>query len=369
MSAAVTGAANEPAARSTSPPRRGEARDGSRAQDFAAMLGASDEASTPAKARGRATAEDASPSVKPDAPTDADRAPQKDRDADDDARRAAPADAGDTPPWLLALRQSLNLGTAATPAMNLTALASNATTGDATTDARKTRATTSAPPAATTDAAAAPVTLGEALASVDATLPLVDHQTPTDDQHFDALLSAMATHDGSSTAAASTLATTLAASAPAASTHPTAATSAMPPMTLPPDHPPDQSRFVDSLGERIVWVAGAGLDHAQIELHPAELGCLSVRVEMRGDTARVSFAADNPATRALLNDSLPQLRELMSAQGLQLLRTQVESRVSASRGSDTAFSSSRDGRGDADDAQGSASVRRITRLELVDAYV
>jgi flagellar hook-length control protein FliK len=86
---------------------------------------------------------------------------------------------------------------------------------------------------------------------------------------------------------------------------------------------------------------------------------------MRGDTAQVSFAADNPATRALLADSLPQLRELMSVQGLQLLRAQVEQRVGATRSSDTAFSQSRE-RGDGRD--GIAVVRRVTKLELLDAY-
>src|SRR3546814_16860544 len=103
----------------------------------------------------------------------------------------------------------------------------------------------------------------------------------------------------------------------ATSTVPAAA--APPPMTVPPDHPD----FTHDLGERIVWITDSGLSSARIDLHPLDLGRLSVHVHMHGDEAQVSFAADNPATRALLQDSLPQLRELMSVQGLQLLRAQV----------------------------------------------
>src|SRR3546814_64695 len=137
---------------------------------------------------------------------------------------------------------------------------------------------------------------------------------------------------------------------------------APPPMTVPPDHPD----FTHDLGERIVWITDSGLSSARIDLHPLDLGRLSVHVHMHGDEAQVSFAADNPATRALLQDSLPQLRELMSVQGLQLLRAQVEQKVGASRSSDSAFSQSRE-RGDGRD--GGAVVRRVTKLKLVDAYV
>src|SRR3546814_4560424 len=91
----------------------------------------------------------------------------------------------------------------------------------------------------------------------------------------------------------------------ATSTVPAAA--APPPMTVPPDHPD----FTHDLGERIVWITDSGLSSARIDLHPLDLGRLSVHVHMHGDEAQVSFAADNPVTRALLQDSLPQLRELM----------------------------------------------------------
>lgn len=111
--------------------------------------------------------------------------------------------------------------------------------------------------------------------------------------------------------------------------------------------------------EHIEWQLDSGQDAAEIQLHPAELGSLSVRIETHGDTAHVSIAVSREATRALLQTALPQLRELLEQRGLSLGRAQIE----------------RNRRGDAtqpgDGAQGVTRMpgRSITRVVLVDAYV
>ncbi|NGY06912.1 flagellar hook-length control protein FliK [Solimonas terrae] len=285
---------------------------------------------------------------------------------DDDSKPGdATLDNAALPGLLLALRQSLaflvgSLGTAGTP------------TGDARPRARAAPAPGLAPthgakPAAAVDPADAALA---ALASdgSDGTADTIDPSTPTADQRFDAMLAAMNDHATTSAAvltAADPLTALASKAAGGSAASAGAAPLSAPPMTVPPDHP----QFVGDLGERIVWIADASLDSgigsAKIELHPLELGSVSVHVRMHGDAAQVAFAADNPATRALLQDSLPQLRELLSVQGLQLLRAQVEQRVGATRASDTGFSQSRER--DDGGAHG-AGVRRVTRLELVDAY-
>lgn len=117
-----------------------------------------------------------------------------------------------------------------------------------------------------------------------------------------------------------------------------------------------------ALGEHITW----SLDHQQaaatIELHPAELGSLVVRIETRGGDAQVTIIAATAAARDLLQQSLPQLRELLMVQGLNLSRAQIDRPSAAGQGAQQDLQSFRE-RG-----QGSGGRRRVGRLLLVDAY-
>jgi flagellar hook-length control protein FliK len=131
---------------------------------------------------------------------------------------------------------------------------------------------------------------------------------------------------------------------------------AAPPNPLLLDHPD----ALADLGERILWQLDAEVSEACIELHPAELGQLTVRIETRGDQAQVQFVAQEAATRTLLSQALPQLRELLGSSGLQLTRSQVDG---GRRGTDA------DTRSAAAGGQPQGARKRITRVALVDAYV
>ncbi|NKF21695.1 flagellar hook-length control protein FliK [Solimonas marina] len=276
----------------------------------------------------------------------------------------------DAPGWLQSLRQSLSLLFGAAPAAPAEDVPESAATTAPPIAPHPASATAPGAVAAVVPDADGITALGDLdpagadKAQPDAA-PFVDRQRPVGDARFDAMLSALQSHD----AGASAHGIASAAVAPASATPNAGSTTPpvhTPPMTLPPEH----SQFVESLGERIVWAAdGAAngeLSQATIELHPAELGCLRIQVQMRGDTAHVAFSADNPATRALLSDALPQLREMMSAQGVQLLRAQVDARSvpngrqAATSGSVAVAES---------DSTSAASRRRVTRVKLVDAYV
>ncbi|MEC9362950.1 MAG: flagellar hook-length control protein FliK [Pseudomonadota bacterium] len=140
---------------------------------------------------------------------------------------------------------------------------------------------------------------------------------------------------------------------------PAAAASSTPPPTLidpaAPPLVPDSPDFAADLGERIAWQVDQGLGEATLELHPAELGALTIRIETQGQQAQVHILAAEPGARALLSQCLPQLRDLLGAGGLTLTRGQVES---AERRGDAVATvpPSRTGR------------RRITSVSLVDAY-
>lgn len=77
------------------------------------------------------------------------------------------------------------------------------------------------------------------------------------------------------------------------------------------------------LGERLRWLSEAGVQEARLQLHPRELGSIDVRIRVEQQTASVWFGADHPAARAALEASLPQLRERMAADGLQLGQAQI----------------------------------------------
>ncbi len=116
-----------------------------------------------------------------------------------------------------------------------------------------------------------------------------------------------------------------------------------------------------ALGERIAWSVDGDLQDAVIELHPAELGSLTIRVETRGADAQVTLIAGTAAARDLLQQSLPQLRELMMGQGLNLARAQVERPTTGSSSEAPASARGRN-------AGPTGSRRRISQLLLVDAY-
>jgi flagellar hook-length control protein FliK len=66
-------------------------------------------------------------------------------------------------------------------------------------------------------------------------------------------------------------------------------------------------------------------ERAELKLNPAELGPVSIRVEMHAaDQASILIVAASPETRSALEQSLPQLRDLLSAQGITLGQASVQ---------------------------------------------
>lgn len=123
---------------------------------------------------------------------------------------------------------------------------------------------------------------------------------------------------------------------------------------------PQQPDFADALGEQIGWIVGEERSEASIELHPPELGPIRVRIEHRGDQSSLLFQATHPQTRELLAASLPQLRDLLNAQGIELARAQV-SAPSARREESPRVTPERE-RGEAPPR------RRQWHLGLIDRY-
>ena len=75
--------------------------------------------------------------------------------------------------------------------------------------------------------------------------------------------------------------------------------------TLP--MPPQAPTFAPALGHQIdVWMKG-GVQHAEVQLSPQDLGPIRVKIEMDGAQARVQMSADVQSTRDALQQAMPQL--------------------------------------------------------------
>lgn len=142
--------------------------------------------------------------------------------------------------------------------------------------------------------------------------------------------------------------------------------------------PPQSPAFAPALGHQIeVWMRD-GIQHAEVQLTPQELGPIRVQIAVDGTDTRVALHADVASTRDALQQALPQLSDALGQAGLTLTGGGVSDQsTSQSQGQ---FASGDDGsgrggareaRGGADDGLGAlAGTARppSTPRGLVDAY-
>ncbi|KPF66058.1 hypothetical protein IP84_17230 [beta proteobacterium AAP99] len=100
------------------------------------------------------------------------------------------------------------------------------------------------------------------------------------------------------------------------------ATDALPSFHLPAQV--DTPAFAQQLGTRIGLMLRAGTGEARLILHPEALGTVSVALKVRDSEAQVNFSAGTEAARAALEAALPQLKELLANQGVQLIAASAQ---------------------------------------------
>lgn len=99
------------------------------------------------------------------------------------------------------------------------------------------------------------------------------------------------------------------------------------------DTPLNDPAFGAAVGVSISRLVGEGVQEARLQLNPAELGPVSVRIALHGSEARIELGAALADTRALLDASMPALAEALRADGLVLAASQVSEWRSDSSGS------------------------------------
>jgi flagellar hook-length control protein FliK len=90
---------------------------------------------------------------------------------------------------------------------------------------------------------------------------------------------------------------------------------------LPQAHisaPPGSREFAALTSQQITVFAANGVEQAQLQLNPAQMGPVTVQIQLTGDQAQVHLAADHALTRQLLEQAMPQLASSLRDAGLTL---------------------------------------------------
>ena len=170
------------------------------------------------------------------------------------------------------------------------------------------------------------------------------------------------------TDAASSLAPTAAAISPSLSP----ATHAAPVHQAALPSRPGEPAFATDLAAEVRVMVEGGLQEAELSLHPAELGPIQVQLRVNGGSADISLVAANGFTRDGLAQALPELREMLASQGLQLGQAGVDAGRDGRGFDDAQARQESRGQGSAGPAREAsvapAAPRRVAARSLLDLY-
>lgn len=84
-----------------------------------------------------------------------------------------------------------------------------------------------------------------------------------------------------------------------------------------------QPGLSEAVVERVMWLSSQNLRSAEIQLDPAELGRLEIRISLNQEQAQISFASPHASVREALEGQMHRLREMFAQQGLDQLDVNV----------------------------------------------
>jgi flagellar hook-length control protein FliK len=87
--------------------------------------------------------------------------------------------------------------------------------------------------------------------------------------------------------------------------------------------PAGSHAFAQELGQQVAWLGGQDVKQARIRLHPEELGQLDIKVSLNHGRVDVVFNAQHPGAVAAVQQSLPQLDQMLGQHGLSLGHAEV----------------------------------------------
>lgn len=101
----------------------------------------------------------------------------------------------------------------------------------------------------------------------------------------------------------------------------------IPPMTKHFSHP----EWNKEMGERVIWMHKQEIPSAELRLNPKHLGPVTIKIDVTQDQATVAFTAQHAVVKEAIEASLPKLREMFSAQQLNLVDVNVSQNDSGQR--------------------------------------
>jgi flagellar hook-length control protein FliK len=86
-----------------------------------------------------------------------------------------------------------------------------------------------------------------------------------------------------------------------------------------------QNGWSSELGQKVMWLARADLQQAQLQLNPKHLGPLEIKITMNADQQiNVNFLTHSAAVKDALDQATPRLREVFDQSGLNLADVNVQ---------------------------------------------
>lgn len=88
----------------------------------------------------------------------------------------------------------------------------------------------------------------------------------------------------------------------------------------------DTPEFGAGVADRVSWMVDNNLNGAKLQVNPAQLGPIEVRIAVQGDHAQVWLTSHSAVTRDALESSSPKLREMLGAQGFGQVSVDISQR-------------------------------------------
>ena len=79
-----------------------------------------------------------------------------------------------------------------------------------------------------------------------------------------------------------------------------------------------QSGWTEAVVDRVMWLSSQNLKSAEIQLDPAELGRMEVRIDMNKDQTQVTFMSPHANVRDALEGQMQRLRDSFTQQGMTM---------------------------------------------------
>ncbi|WP_222908865.1 flagellar hook-length control protein FliK [Pseudomonas sp. DNDY-54] len=79
-----------------------------------------------------------------------------------------------------------------------------------------------------------------------------------------------------------------------------------------------QSGWSEAVVDKVMWLSSQNLKSAEIQLDPAELGRMEVRIDMNKDQAQVTFMSPHAGVRDALEGQMQRLRDSFAQQGMTM---------------------------------------------------